>query len=99
MLSRHRYALVLEVDQFEVLIELRHLWKPPRVVVRRGPRTAEIWLFDDDVRLVRPGDFAPPEERRILDLVRDHFDELLDWWFNLKNDARRERLARNTLVD
>lgn len=56
MLTRHRYALVLEVDHFEVLIELRHLWKPPRVVVRRGARTAEIWLFDDDVRPSGPGD-------------------------------------------
>jgi hypothetical protein len=79
VLTRHRYALVLETDRYEVLIELRHLWKPPRVVVRRGLQTAEIWLFDDDVRPVRPGDFSPPEEHRILTLVRHHFDELVDW--------------------
>ncbi len=91
------YALVLNVEEFEFLIDPRELWKPPRVLVRRGWQEAEVWL-DDDLDFRKPGRFKRRDEARILALVREHQDELLDAWFHLKEDVRRDRLERNLLV-
>ncbi|MGH7461600.1 MAG: hypothetical protein ACREMA_11320 [Longimicrobiales bacterium] len=92
------YALVMEADGFEVLIDPAELWKPPRVLVRQGWRQAEVWL-DDEVSFRKPGKFGRRDEERILALVRTHLDELLGAWFGLKEDVRRDRLDRNQLVD
>jgi uncharacterized protein DUF4160 len=91
------YALVLEADGYDVLIDPRDLWKPPRVLVRRGWLEAEVWL--DDVSFRRPGKFGEREEKRILALVRENQDDLMEAWFHLKDDVRRDRLDRNVLVD
>jgi len=48
---------------------------------------------------VKPSKFGTRDEGRVLALVREHMDELLDSWFNLREDVRRGRLERNTLVD
>lgn len=93
-----RYGLALERDGFEFLLELRLLRMAPRVLVRRGARTAEVWLWEDDLALVRPSDFDAATDDRVLTLVADHFEELLDTWYHLREDMRRGRLGRNLLV-
>ena len=93
------YALVLEADDFEFLIDPRDLWKPARVLVRRGYAEGQVWLDEEDVSFVKPSKFGTRDEGRVLALVREHMDELLDSWFNLREDVRRGRLERNTLVD
>lgn len=91
------YALVLEIDRFELLIDTRLLWKPPRVLVRRGYQEAEVWLDETDISIMR-SKFGERDEEVVLTLVRDNFDDLLCWWCSLKDDVRRDRLERNTLV-
>jgi hypothetical protein len=93
------YALVLETEGFRFLIDPRDLWKPPRVLVRRGYAEAVIWLHEDDVSFLTPGRLNRRDEQRALELVHDNFDDLLMWWCSLKNDVRRGRLERNVLVD
>ena len=93
------YALVLEAEDFEFLIDPRDLWKPPRVLVRRGYAEGEVWLDEEDVSFMKPSRFSTRDERRVLALVREHLDTLLDAWFNLREDVRRGRLERNLLVD
>ena len=92
------YVFVMELDEFEFLIDPEELWKPPRILLRSGWREAEVWL-DDEVSFRRPGKFGKRDEQRILALVREHQDELLDTWFRLKDDVRKDRLDRNVLVD
>lgn len=94
-----RLALVLETEDFQFLIDSRDLWKPPRVVIRRGCLEAEVWLDDQDVSFTRPPKFAPREAEGVLALVSENLDELLAWWCTLKDDVRRGRLERNVLVD
>lgn len=94
-----RYVLVLEMDDFEFLLDPGHFWGPPRVVVRRGSGEAEAWLYEEGVELTRPSRFGRFAERRALDLVRDHAEELRDAWFRVREDDKRGRLGRNLLVD
>ena len=93
-----RYALVLEAEGCQFLIDPRALWKPPRVMVRRGHAEAEIWLDEDDVSFMRSR-LDAQAERLVLALVKENIDELLMWWYTLKDDVRRGRLERNVLVD
>ena len=93
------YALVLQEAEFEFLIDPRDLWSVPRVVVRSGWREAEVWLDEQGVSFRKSGKFGKRDERRIIDLVDEHLDELLDAWFHLREDVRRDRLDRNILVD
>jgi len=93
------YALVLETDGFRFLIDPRDLWRPPRVLVRRGYAETEIWLSEDDISVMKPGRLIGRDEQRALELVRDNIDDLLMWWSTLKDDVRRGRLERNVLVD
>jgi hypothetical protein len=93
------YALVLEEEDFEFLIDPRDLWSVPRVIVRNGWREAEVWLDEEGVSFRRPGKFGKRDEDRILRLVADNLDTLLDAWFSLREDVKRDRLDRNTLVD
>ena len=93
------YALVLETDGFDFLIDTRDLWRPSWVLVRRGLENAEVWLDDDDVSFVRPPRLRPAEREQVLELVREHVDELAYAWISLKDDVRRGRLGRNTLVE
>jgi hypothetical protein len=93
------YALVLQEEDFDFLIDPRDLWSVPRVIVRNGWREAEVWLDEEGVSFRRPGKFGKRDEERILRLVADNVDTLLDAWFSLREDVRRDRLDRNTLVD
>jgi hypothetical protein len=93
------YALVLKKEGFEFLIDPRDLWKPPRVVVRSGYSRCEVRLDEENVSFMKPSTFHPHEEKRVLALVRDNFDDLQMWWCTLKDDVRRGRLERNVLVD
>ncbi len=94
-----RYGLALERDGLEFLVDPRLLWKPPRVLVRGVDASAEVWLWEDDISFVGPTDFPAADQDRILALVRDHLEELLNTWYNLREDMRRGRLGRNLLVD
>lgn len=93
------YALALEEEGFEFLIDPALLDGPPRVLVRRAGGDAEIWLDDNDVSLTRPSRFPPDRERRTLELVRQNLEDLLSLWYHLRNDARRGRLSRNPFTD
>lgn len=95
------YVLTLEVEDFEFLVEPRLLWGPPRVLVRRGGRTAEVWLDADNVVFssCRPSRLSRFEERRVLGMVKEHLDELRSAWFDIREDARRGWLERHLLVD
>jgi hypothetical protein len=93
-----RYALVHEAEGFQFLIDPRALWKPPRVMVRRGHMEAEIWLDEDDLSFMRSR-LDANTERLVLALVSEKLDELLMWWYALKDDVRRGRLERNVLVE
>jgi hypothetical protein len=68
------------------------------VHVRRGVRQAEVWL-SEDVTLRRAGGFIPRDADRIVKLVEHYQDDLLNSWWSLKDDVRRGRLDRNTLVE
>ncbi len=92
------YALVLETDGYELLIDTRDLWRPERVIVRRGLDSAEVWLYEP-VSFASPPRLRPAERRRVLALVRAHREELLDRWCSLKDEVRRDRLERNLLVE
>ncbi len=93
------FALVLETEGYEFLIDTRDLWRPEWVCVRRGLESADIWLDEDDVSFVAPPRFRPAERERVLALAREHLDELLTAWCSLKDDVRRGRLDRNALVE
>ena len=93
------YALILEADGFEFLIDPALLWKPPRVLVRRGWLATEVWLDETDISFMKPSKFSVRDQTRILALVRENLDELLMSWCTLKDDVRRGRVERNTLVD
>ena len=54
---------------------------------------------EDDISFMKPSKFTPRDERRVLALVREHFDDLLSAWCTLRDDVRRGRLERNLLVD
>ena len=93
------YALVLETEGFQFLIDPALLWKPPRVLVRSGYLEAEVWLDETDISFMKPSRISVREQTRILELVRENFDDLLMWWVSLKDDVRRGRLERNVLID
>jgi hypothetical protein len=93
------YALVLETDGFHCLIDPAMLWKPPRVLIRRGYIETEVWLDETDISFMKPSKFSVRDQTHILELVRENFDDLLMWWVLLKNDVRRGRLERNVFVD
>lgn len=94
------FALVLEADGFQFLIDPRDLWKPPRVIVRRGYMEAMVWLDETDVSFMKPSKLSVRDQSKILALVRENLDELISWWCELKNDVRRGRLEqRNVMVD
>ena len=93
------YALVLEAEGFQFLIDPRDLWKPPRLIVRRGYLAAAVWLDESDISFMKPSKFSVRDQTRILALVRENTDDLLMRWVSLKDDVRRGRLERNVLVD
>ena len=99
-MHRHAmYALILEIEDFQFLIDPALLWKPPRVLIRRGHLRTEVWLDETDISFMKPSKFSVRDQTRILQLVRENFDELLMWWCTLKDDVRRGRIERNVLVD
>ena len=93
------YALVHETEGFQFLIDEHDLWKPPRVVVRRGYIETTVWLDETDISFLKASKFSVRDQERILALTRENFDDLLCWWCNLKNDVRRGRFERNVLID
>lgn len=93
------YALVHEQDGFEFLIDPRDLWRPPRLIVRRGYIEAEVWLDETDVSFMKPNKFFVRDQEKILQIVKENADDFLDWWCHLKNDVRMGRLERNVLID
>ena len=99
-MHRHAmYALIMETEDFQFLIDPALLWKPPRVLIRRGHLRTEVWLDETDISFMKPSKFSVRDQTRILQLVRENFDDLLMWWCTLKDDVRRGRIERNVLVD
>ena len=93
------YALILETESFQFLLDPALLWKPPRVRVRRGYLSTEVWLDKADISFMKASKFSVRDQARILGLVRENFDELLMSWSALKEDARHGRLERNALIE
>jgi hypothetical protein len=93
------YALVLEAEGFQFLIDPAVLWKPPRLLVRRGSVQTEVWLDETDISFMKASKFSVRDQTLILNLVEEHLDELLCRWALLKDDVRRGRLERNVLVN
>ncbi len=52
--------------------------EPPHIHVERDRNIAKLWL--DPVRLQRSGGFSRSEVNRILDLVDEHRERLLESW-------------------
>lgn len=93
------YALVLQADGFEFLIDPALLWKPPRVLVRRGVLRVEVWLDETAISFLRPSRFSVRDQIRILELVRENFHHLSSSWSTLKHEVRRGRLERHGLIE
>ncbi len=93
------YALVLEAEGFQFLIDPALLWKPPRLLVRRGYTQTEVWLDETDISFLKASKFSVRDQTLILKLVEEHLDELLGRWALLKDDMRRGRLERNVLIN
>ena len=94
------YALVHEQDGLQFLIDPRDLWKPPRLIVRRGQTTTLVWLDETDISFMKPSKFSVRDQEHILKLVRENLDDLIYSWCSLKNDVRRDRLeSHNVLID
>jgi hypothetical protein len=89
-----RYVLALELEGIQILMEPRLFWGPPKVLVRRGTRTLEIWLDPDNLHVLVNRGFSDVEERRALHLVRERTDELTDLWYGFRNDWKQDRLER-----
>jgi hypothetical protein len=85
------YVLVLEIEGYEFLAHPADLWRAPRLTVRRGGREGEVWLDEEDISFLWSR-FPEREEERILALVQENVDDLLDLWAMLRNDARWGRL-------
>jgi hypothetical protein len=93
-----RYVVAMEIADLEFLMDPRLFYGPPRLLVRRGGQTAEVWLDEDDLRFIRTGPFTEADRRRILALVETHVDELIAWWFHFREDFKRGRLRRNPMT-
>ncbi|HUP88273.1 MAG TPA: hypothetical protein VM100_02930 [Longimicrobiales bacterium] len=84
----------------EFLIDTQRLHTISHVIVRRGRLKCEVSLYGDDTEAeIRFSDFKQADNDRILALVLLHFEELITWWYEVRNDWKRERLERNTLID
>lgn len=95
-----RYALVHEESGFEFLIDTHRLHSISHVIVRRGRKTCEVNLYGDETSAeVHFSDFHRRDDDRILALVLLRFEELITWWYEIRNDWKRDRLERNVLVD
>ncbi|MFO7894223.1 MAG: hypothetical protein R6U63_10845 [Longimicrobiales bacterium] len=92
------YAVAMELGDLELLMDPRLFYGPPRLLVRREARTAEIWLDEEDLHFTRSGPFTEPERRRILEQVEENLDELTWRWFSYREDFKRGRLARNPMT-
>lgn len=69
---------VLREGGFRFFFYSREASEPPHVHVEKGGATAKCWL--DPVEIARIQGFNPNERRRILALVGDHRDPLLESW-------------------
>ena len=85
------YVRACEIDGYEFLVDCGMLYKPASIVVQRGYSRAEIYL-SDPVSIRRMGHFSEKEISRILDLVEANQDELLGWFYNVREDEKRGRL-------
>ncbi len=93
-----RYAVAMQVGDLEFLMDPRLFYGPPRLLVRRGAETAEIWLGEDDLHFTRTGPFQDAEQLQILLAVDDNMDELIERWFWYREDFKRGRLRRNPMT-
>ena len=92
------YVRACEIDGYEFLVDCGMLYKPASIVAQKGYNRAEIYL-SEPVSVRRWGKFSEKEMNQILDIVEQHQDELLDWFYNVREDEKRGRLLeRHTLV-
>jgi hypothetical protein len=52
--------------------------EPPHIHVQREKMIAKIWL--QPIEVARPGGFRKAELRKVVKLVKEHCDELLEKW-------------------
>lgn len=88
----HGFVRGSDIDGYSVMIDCAAFYKPAAIIVERGICRAEIYL-SDPVSVRRPGRFSDSEMAKIMDLVEANQEELLDWFYGVREDARRGRLA------
>jgi hypothetical protein len=52
--------------------------EPPHIHVRREKMVAKIWL--QPIKVARPGGFREAELRKLVKLINEHREELLEKW-------------------
>ena len=67
---------IIDGYKFQFYSADRH--EPPHVHVVKAEKRAKLWLRDLSVSKVR--NFNNKELNRVLEMVREHQDELLEWY-------------------
>ena len=93
----HGFVRGSDIDGYGILIDCAAFYKPACIIVERGIYRAEIYL-SDPVSVRRPGRFSDSEIATIMDLVEANQDDLLDWFYGVREDARRGRLRERNEV-
>ena len=70
---------VLRVDGYRFFFVSLDRSEPPHIHVKRERKVAKLWL--DPVVLVRAGGFSRVEINKIMKLVQEHREHLLEKWY------------------
>ena len=70
---------VLRVDGYRFFFVSLDRSEPPHIHVKRERKVAKLWL--DPVVLERTGGFSRVEINKIVKLVQEHRDHLLEKWY------------------
>ena len=87
-------------DGYDFLIDTGWLFSVPRVLVKRGPDEAILWIADDDVHFY--DDITPFDEQdsaRVVQLVLENRESLWSDFYEMRNDWKRDRLMERWGVD
>lgn len=92
------FVRACEIDGYDFLIDCGMLYKPASIVVQKGYSRAEIYL-SEPISVRRWGKFSEKEMNRILDLVEENQDELLDCFYSVREDEKRGRLHDRHVIE
>ncbi len=70
---------VLRVEAYRLFFVSLDRSEPPHIHVKREKKVAKFWL--DPVVLERAGGFSRVEINRIMQLVQEHRERLLEKWY------------------